>query len=78
MQQFISAADVPDIDALIKLALEFKAQPLIAQTLGQGKKMGLIFLNPSLRTRISTQLAARQLGISIRRAGPWKFRKVLL
>lgn len=65
MQQFISAADVPDIDALIKLALEFKAQPLIAQTLGQGKKMGLIFLNPSLRTRISTQLAARQLGIEV-------------
>lgn len=65
MQQFISAADVTDIDALIKLALEFKAQPLIAHTSGQGKKMGLIFLNPSLRTRISTQLAARQLGIEV-------------
>src|SRR6185312_13533681 len=33
------------------------------KTLGEGKRIGLLFLNPSLRTRLSTQVAARQLGL---------------
>lgn len=65
MQHFTSAADVPDIDALIRLAQAYKANPWMAQASGQGKKMGLIFLNPSLRTRISTQVAARHLGMEV-------------
>lgn len=63
MQHFISAKDVSDIDGLIQDAAHFKADPLRARTLGQGKKVGLLFFNASLRTRISTQVAAQNLGL---------------
>ncbi|MCA6515635.1 MAG: acetylornithine carbamoyltransferase, partial [Chitinophagaceae bacterium] len=63
MQHFTSVADVQDINELIRAAQQFKAQPLLHSSLGMGKKIGLLFLNPSLRTRISTQLAARNLGM---------------
>ncbi|UCS93043.1 acetylornithine carbamoyltransferase [Echinicola marina] len=51
-------------DQLIQQALEYKASPLQDQNLGAGKRIGLIFLNPSLRTRVSTQIAAANLGMS--------------
>jgi N-succinyl-L-ornithine transcarbamylase len=63
MKNFISAADVPDIPGLVKKALECKANPFKAKALGAGKRMGLLFLNPSMRTRLSTQLAAQNLGM---------------
>lgn len=65
MQHFTSVTDVQDIHALIQVARQFKAQPLLQQSLGMGKNIGLLFLNPSLRTRVSTQLAARQLGMEV-------------
>lgn len=48
---------------LINSALSFKKTPLTQQTLGKGKRIGLIFLNPSMRTRLSTQIAAQNLGM---------------
>jgi len=63
MKQFISVNDVPDINALIAKAMACKANPLQYQDLGMGKRIGLLFLNPSLRTRLSTQVAARNLGM---------------
>lgn len=63
MKQFISVQDVPDIDALVQKALHYKNNPLQNQSLGKDKRIGLLFLNPSLRTRLSTQLAARNLGM---------------
>ena len=63
MKQFISVHDVNNIDALVQKALAYKANPLLDQQLGKGKRMGLIFLNPSLRTRLSTQIAAENLGM---------------
>ena len=63
MKQFISVKDVNDINALVKRALAYKADPLIDKTLGANKRIGLLFLNPSLRTRLSTQLAAQNLGM---------------
>lgn len=63
MKQFISVNDVPDINALIAKAMVCKANPLQYQGLGMGKRIGLLFLNPSLRTRLSTQVAARNLGM---------------
>jgi len=63
MKQFISVHDVSNIDALVQKALAYKANPLLDQQLGKGKRMGLIFLNPSLRTRLSTQIAAENLGM---------------
>ncbi len=63
MKQFISVNDVPDINALVKKALAYKANPFVDKTLGAGKRIGLLFLNPSLRTRLSTQIAASNLGM---------------
>jgi N-succinyl-L-ornithine transcarbamylase len=63
MHNFISVEDVSDIPALIQQALVYKNQPLLNQLLGAGKRIGLLFLNPSLRTRLSTQIAARNLGM---------------
>ena len=41
----------------------YKKNPYADKSLGQGKKIGLLFLNPSLRTRFSTQVAALNLGL---------------
>jgi len=63
MKQFLSVHDVQDIDALVAAALAYKAAPLKDKALGNGKRIGLLFLNPSMRTRISTQVAAQNLGL---------------
>jgi N-succinyl-L-ornithine transcarbamylase len=62
MRNFISVGDVKDIGYLVKKALEYKAQPLKDKSLGLNKRIGLLFLNPSMRTRLSTQIAAQNLG----------------
>ena len=63
MKNFISVKDVADINALVAKALAYKANPFADKTLGAGKRIGLLFLNPSLRTRLSTQVAASNLGL---------------
>jgi N-succinyl-L-ornithine transcarbamylase len=63
LKQFISANDVTNIDALVKKALAYKANPFKDKLLGAGKRIGLLFLNPSMRTRLSTQIAAQNLGM---------------
>ena len=61
--RFVSAKDVNDINALAKLALTYKANPFMHKTVGLNKRIGLLFLNPSMRTRLSTQIAAQNLGM---------------
>ena len=63
MKNFISAEDVPDINDLVKKALDFKKDPFKSKHLGIHKRIGLLFLNPSMRTRLSTQIAAQNLGM---------------
>ena len=63
MKNFLSVGDVNNLDHLIDTALEYKANPLKDRTLGKDKTMGMLFLNPSMRTRLSTQLAAKNLGM---------------
>jgi N-succinyl-L-ornithine transcarbamylase len=62
MRNFVSVADVADIDGLVQSALAYKADPLKDKTLGANKRVGMLFLNPSMRTRLSTQIAAQNLG----------------
>jgi N-succinyl-L-ornithine transcarbamylase len=62
MKKFTSFADVPDYKALLSKALEIKANPFGYQHLGKNKTVGLIFFNPSLRTRLSSIKAAYNLG----------------
>ena len=63
MKNFISVNDVSDINALVAKALAYKKNPFANRTLGADKRIGLLFLNPSLRTRLSTQVAAKNLGM---------------
>ncbi|WP_313386339.1 N-acetylornithine carbamoyltransferase [Chishuiella sp.] len=62
MKQFTSVNDVENIDELLKTALEIKANPFAQQEIGKNKTIGLIFFNPSLRTRLSSLKAAYNLG----------------
>lgn len=63
MKKFISISDVTSLSSLVNKALAYKADPFLDKTLGVGKRMGLLFLNPSMRTRLSTQIAAQNLGM---------------
>lgn len=63
MNNFISVQDAGDINTLVRKALAYKADPFKDRSLGAGKRIGLLFLNPSLRTRLSTQVAAANLGM---------------
>ncbi|QQL51148.1 Rossmann-fold NAD(P)-binding domain-containing protein [Mucilaginibacter ginkgonis] len=65
MRLFSSVNDVQDVDALAKEALALKASPFAYQQLGKNKTICLVFLNPSLRTRLSTQKAAQNLGMNV-------------
>ena len=60
---FITQNDINNIPKLVQEALELKASPLKYNHLGKGKTLGLLFFNNSLRTRISTQKAAQNLGL---------------
>jgi len=62
MKNFTCFADVPNYRALLQQALEIKANPYGYQHTGRNKTVGLIFFNPSLRTRLSSVKAAYNLG----------------
>ena len=72
MKHFISVHDAltpsyrglgEAIDALVQKALAYKANPFADKRLGANKRIGCLFLNPSMRTRLSTQIAAQNLGM---------------
>ncbi|MFM8912004.1 MAG: N-acetylornithine carbamoyltransferase [Flammeovirgaceae bacterium] len=63
MKKFVSVEDVSSLQHLVDKALAYKANPHKDNTLGHRKRMGMLFLNPSMRTRLSTQIAAQQLGM---------------
>lgn len=65
MKHFTTIYDVVNPSQLIEEAIQLKKKPYAYSTLGQNKTLGLIFLNPSLRTRLSTQKAARMLGMEV-------------
>jgi N-succinyl-L-ornithine transcarbamylase len=65
MKNFISINDVDNLDKWIDDALHIKKNPYAFSLLGKNKTIGLIFMNPSLRTRLSTQKAAMNLGMQV-------------
>jgi N-succinyl-L-ornithine transcarbamylase len=64
MRHFTSVKDIPDLKRAVESALEIKRNRFAWQHLGRNKTMVLIFFNPSLRTRLSTQKAAMNLGMN--------------
>ena len=65
MKQFTSVNDVSNINELVQLAAHCKQHPFDYKSLGKNKTLGLVFFNPSLRTRWSTQKAANNLGMEV-------------
>jgi len=63
MKHFLSVNEVTNLSQLVDNALAYKANPFKDVALGQNKRLGMLFLNPSMRTRISTQIAANNLGM---------------
>lgn len=63
MKQFTTVNDVDDIEYLVEKALEYKKDPRRDLLKGQHKRLGCVFMNPSMRTRLSTQVAAQNLGM---------------
>jgi N-succinyl-L-ornithine transcarbamylase len=63
LKNFLSVHDVSNINALVEKALNYKTSPYSDRALGQNKRIGCLFLNPSMRTRLSTQIAAQNLGM---------------
>lgn len=65
MKSFLSVSDAPSINHLIARARTHKATPFGQQDLGRHKMVINLFFNASLRTRMSTEKAARQLGCDV-------------
>lgn len=64
MKQFLHVSDIGDLNAALKEAKEVKANPFGWQNLGKNKTVILVFFNNSLRTRLSSQKAAQNLGMN--------------
>ena len=65
MKNFTSIEDINDLQSMIKKALLIKENPLAETNKGKGKTICLVFLNSSLRTRLSSQIAAQNLGLNV-------------
>lgn len=64
MKNYTSINDIDNINSWIQEAKDLKANPLKNIELGKNKTIGLLFFNSSLRTRLSTQKAALNLGMN--------------
>ena len=65
MKQYLTLNDLSNFDAQVQLAQDIKANPYQFEQVGKRKTLGLLFFNPSLRTRLSTQKAG--LGVVVSR-----------
>ena len=64
MKNYTSVKDIPSIEKALETAFEVKKNPFGFQYLGKNKTMVMVFFNSSLRTRLSTQKAAMNLGMN--------------
>ncbi len=65
MKSFINVSDIGNLDAAVKEALEVKKNRFAYKHLGENKTLLMVFFNSSLRTRLSTQKAAMNLGMNV-------------
>ena len=76
MKSFLNVQDLGDLSQALAEAQEIKADRYKYDTLGQNKTLLMVFFNNSLRTRLSTQKAAMNLGMNVIvldvNAGAWK------
>ena len=76
MNSFLNVQDLGDLKQALREAQEIKADRYKYNTLGKNKTLLMVFFNNSLRTRLSTQKAAMNLGMNVIvldvNAGAWK------
>ena len=76
MRSFLNVEDLGYLNAALREAAEIKADRFKYDTLGKNKTLLMVFFNNSLRTRLSTQKAAMNLGMNVIvldvNAGAWK------
>ena len=76
MKSFLNVKDLGDLKEALSEAVEIKADRYKYDTLGKNKTLLMVFFNNSLRTRLSTQKAAMNLGMNTIvldvNAGAWK------
>ncbi len=65
MKNYLSITDLGPLAKGVAEALKLKENPTRFQGLGKNKTLGLLFFNNSLRTRLSTQKAALNLGMNV-------------
>ncbi len=65
MKQFLTVNDIGNLDEALREAQQVKKTPFAWQELGKNKTIIIIFFNSSLRTRLSTQRAAQNLGMNV-------------
>ncbi|MEZ4969474.1 MAG: acetylornithine carbamoyltransferase [Flavobacteriaceae bacterium] len=65
MQHYLSLKDIDSLPQWVEEARSLKAKPLQYKSLGEAKTICLLFFNNSLRTRLSTQKAAMNLGMEV-------------
>lgn len=76
MRNFLNVSDLGDLKKALVEAMEIKNNRYKYVALGKNKTALLVFFNNSLRTRLSTQKAAQNLGMNVIvldvNAGAWK------
>ncbi len=65
MKKYTSISDITSLSSIIDEAISLKKNPFAFQSLGKNKTIAMLFFNPSLRTRLSTQKAALNLGMQV-------------
>ena len=63
MKHFINFNAISDLQNAVQEVRSLKKNPFASEQLGKHKTLGMLFFNPSLRTRLSTQKAAQHLGL---------------
>ncbi|CAM1371851.1 Rossmann-fold NAD(P)-binding domain-containing protein [Tenacibaculum xiamenense] len=65
MQHYTSLNDIQDLSAIIEKAIQLKKNPFQYNDIGKNKTLIMLFFNASLRTRLSTERAAKNLGMEV-------------
>ena len=65
MNNYINIKDLPSVELAVQEAISLKSAPNKYRSLGTHKTLVMLFFNASLRTRLSTEKAAKQLGMDV-------------
>ena len=65
MKKYTSISDLEHLEKAIQEAISLKKEPLKHYNIGKNKTIILLFFNASLRTRLSTEKAAKNLGMDV-------------